>query len=253
MLGPVMLSAKMPARSPARPSPRRKRPTRTRKHKTATLLGRLTAEESAKVLSILLSRHQALGAEAEQVAAELVSMPAVDRVAHDVQGSLADIDCEAVTSRAGDQRWGHVAPTEAAWELLQLALGDVIRDMQRRMELGLVDAAEAICRGIVIGLHRAQGSCTDGALGWAPDFPSKQASRFPPAVADEPGPAAQRVRPERGQDRAGRRYLSPGHHGSIRSNSRAIRAQTPTPRNCRAREQTPGATQCAPCLHGTRA
>ena len=141
------------------------------------MLGRLTAEESAKVLATLLGRHQALRAEAEQIAAELVSMPAVDQVAHDVQGSLADIDCDAVSSRAADQRWGHVAPTEAAWELLQQALGDVTRDMQRRMELGLVDAAEAICRGIVIGLHRAQGSSADGALAWAPDFPSKQASR----------------------------------------------------------------------------
>jgi hypothetical protein len=145
------------------------------------MLGRLTAEESAKVLAILLSRHQALCGEAEQIATELVSMPAVDQVAHAVHGCLTDIGCDAVTTRAGDPRWGHVAPTEAAWELLQQALGAVIRDMQRRVELGLVDAAEAICRGIVIGLHRAQGAGTDGALGWAPDFPSKQASR---AVAE---------------------------------------------------------------------
>ena len=171
----------MPARPSVRPTHRRRRPTRTIKRKPATVLERLTAEESTKVLATLLSRHQALRAEAEQIATELVSMPAVDQVAHDVVGSLTDIDCDAVSSRAADQRWGQVAPTEAAWELLQQALGDVIRDMQRRMDLGLVDAAEAICRGIVVGLYRAQGSGADGALGWAPDFPSKQASR---AVAE---------------------------------------------------------------------
>ena len=36
-------------------------------------------------------------------------------------------------------------------------------------------AAEKICQGIVIGLHEADGINSDGALGWAPDFPAEAA------------------------------------------------------------------------------
>ncbi len=36
-------------------------------------------------------------------------------------------------------------------------------------------AAEKICQGIVIGLHAADGTNSDGALGWAPDFPAEAA------------------------------------------------------------------------------
>jgi hypothetical protein len=141
------------------------------------VLARLTAEESARVLEVLLGRHQALRGEAEQIATEIVSMPVVAHVVELVHGSLTDIGCDAVKRRAADREQGQVAPTEAAWELLQQAVEDVTNDMKRRMDLGLVDAAEAVCRGLVIGLHRAQGGGSDGALGWAPDFPSQQASR----------------------------------------------------------------------------
>jgi hypothetical protein len=47
--------------------------------------------------------------------------------------------------------------------------------MKRRMELGLGNAAEAMCRGIVVGLRRAKEFESDGALGWAADFPAEEA------------------------------------------------------------------------------
>jgi hypothetical protein len=37
-------------------------------------------------------------------------------------------------------------------------------------------AAEKICQGIVLGLHEADGTNSDGALGWAPDFPAEAAA-----------------------------------------------------------------------------
>ena len=46
----------------------------------------------------------------------------------------------------------------------------MIEDMKRKAELGLSQAAEAICVGIVDGLYRARNIQSDGALGWSPDF-----------------------------------------------------------------------------------
>lgn len=59
--------------------------------------------------------------------------------------------------------------------MLQGAIEDIISDMKRRMELGLADAAQAMCRGIVGGLCMAKETKSDGALGWAPDFPAEEA------------------------------------------------------------------------------
>ena len=83
-------------------------------------------------------------------------------------------------------------PTEAACESLEESVEDLFADMKRRLELGLETAAEAICRGIVIGLHRARKRGSDGLLGWVVDFPEETACRAvgellracPPAVRD---------------------------------------------------------------------
>lgn len=66
-------------------------------------------------------------------------------------------------------------PAEAAWKLLSESIEDVITDMKRRMDLGLHEAAQTICCGIVLSLHKAKGVGSDGPLGWAPDFPSEEA------------------------------------------------------------------------------
>ena len=58
-------------------------------------------------------------------------------------------------------------PAEAALKLLSESIEDVITDMRRRMDLGLHEAAQTICCGIVLGLHKAKGVGSDDPLGWA--------------------------------------------------------------------------------------
>lgn len=48
--------------------------------------------------------------------------------------------------------------------------------MKRTFEAGMKPAAEKICQGLVLGLHGVDGTNSDGALGWAPDFPAEAAA-----------------------------------------------------------------------------
>ena len=80
-----------------------------------------------------------------------------------------------MTGRAGAHSWGYVEPGEAAGELLEESVDDLVEDMKRKAELGLVSDAEVVCAGIVEGLHQARDVHSDGALGWAPDFPGEHA------------------------------------------------------------------------------
>jgi hypothetical protein len=88
----------------------------------------------------------------------------------ELRASLDDLN-----ERAGAHSWGYVGPDQAAQDLLEEALEDLVEDMNRRAELGLVSAAEAVCAGMVQGLYQARDTKSDGALGWAPDFPGEEA------------------------------------------------------------------------------
>ena len=55
------------------------------------------------------------------------------------------------------------------------AIEDRVEEMKRSLELGLLAPAQALCDGIVQGLYRARDTKSDGALGWAVDFPIEEA------------------------------------------------------------------------------
>lgn len=151
---------------------RRKDPAKPK----AAALDKLRPEEAVAVLTQLLADHPELGPEAEAIATQMISTPSIDDVAEEVYVELTRIDLEALSGRAGSHSWGYVEPSEAAAELLTEAIEGRVEEMNRSLELGLLAPAESLCAGIVQGLYRARDTNSDGALGWAVDFPAEEAS-----------------------------------------------------------------------------
>ena len=139
------------------------------------LLDRLTPDEANAVLHGLMKKHPGLQPEAEELARNIVSLPSIEEIADEVFHAVTSVDLDALNERAGSHSWGYVEPSEAAGELLEESLDPLINNMKRQAELGLAAGAEAICVGIVEGLYRSRNVNTDGALGWAPDFPAEEA------------------------------------------------------------------------------
>jgi len=139
------------------------------------LMDRLAVGEADAILRNLLERHPELRDEAERIAQVIVNTPSAEHIADQVFNAITSVDLDALNERAGAHSWGYVEPSEAAIELLEESLEDWIDDMKRKAELGLTPGAEAICAGIVQGLYRARNVNSDGALGWAPDFPAEEA------------------------------------------------------------------------------
>jgi hypothetical protein len=100
-----------------------------------------------------------------------------DGITQAVFSSITCIDLEDLNERAGAHSWGYVEPGEAAWELLEEALEEWIEDMRGKASSGRIAAAESTCIGIVQGLYQARNVQSDGALGWAPDFPAEAAGQ----------------------------------------------------------------------------
>lgn len=145
------------------------------RNSTTKILDRLSNEECVSLLHILLEKHPEIRPEAEQLAKDLMDSPSIEEVADGVLFRITGVDLEALNERAGSHSWGSVEPSEAARELLEESLEDLVADMKRRCELDLVSTAETICSGIVVGLYQAKDVNSDGALGWDPDFPAEHA------------------------------------------------------------------------------
>jgi hypothetical protein len=140
------------------------------------MLDHLGPGECAQVLRELLKRHKDLRGEANEIAERLIDDVCVEAVAEDVSYLVGSVGIEELDSRAGKQSCGYVEPVEAAWELLEESIEHVQLDMKRRVEAGMRPAAEKMCQGIVLGLHQVDGTNSDGALEWAPDFPAEAAA-----------------------------------------------------------------------------
>jgi hypothetical protein len=159
-----------PKRAARKPTPQPPPPTQA-----AGLLERLAPEEADAVLRTLLGRHPGLRAEAEQIATGLVSSSSVEDIAADVFDRVTAVDIDALNERAGKHSWGYVEPSEAAYDLLTEAVEELVDDMKRKAELGLVSPAETVCVGLIGGLYDARHTESDGALGWGRDFPAEEA------------------------------------------------------------------------------
>ena len=149
------------------------------------MLEKLSPDEGAGVLRSLLGRHPELVSEAEDIARATVANVDLDVVAEDIEQVVLDLDIEELNTRAGRKSWGYVEPTEAAWEILEEAVGPFFEEMKRHIELGFEAAAKATCAGIVLGLYRCRGKNSDQLLGWAEDFTAEAASNAVAALARE--------------------------------------------------------------------
>jgi hypothetical protein len=139
------------------------------------VLQKLSPEEAAAVLRHLLAKHSELRSEAEQFAIDYVTSGSIEEVAQDVYDRIIGIDLDELNGRAGKHSWEYIEPGEAAFELLEESLEDLVDDIKRKAELGLLPEAQVVCAGIVQGLYQARDTKSDGALGWAPDFPAEHA------------------------------------------------------------------------------
>lgn len=134
------------------------------------MLDALTRDERAQVPDSLAAERPDLIADAERLAAELLSSASSDAVADDVEAALVGIPLGALGARAGRVRGGgYVDEADAAWELVDEAITTFRSDLERRASLGLVEAAAMLAAGVVSGLYRAREPKTGTVLARAGD------------------------------------------------------------------------------------
>lgn len=127
------------------------------------VLDALTAQEKAAVLDQLLAARPELSADADQLAARLLAPRAgadvaalQERTAAEVEQALRGLDVDQLSTghRPGS---GYIDVYEAVSRLIEPVIGRYEADVRRRLELGLIDAAEAVALGVLDGLDASEG------------------------------------------------------------------------------------------------
>jgi hypothetical protein len=129
-----------------------------------------------KLIHCLRARHSELSGEIDELAVALLETVDVDELAIKVGDGLRALDLFDATD-PDPRSPRYVDLWESAQHTLDLFMKPYLADLERRIELGLRDAAESTCLGIVLGLYRARESEDDGdaLLAHAPDFCANEA------------------------------------------------------------------------------
>lgn len=122
------------------------------------------------MLRRLLVAHPENVSETEEIARSLLRGETYAAIADEIEEAVQALDIGDLNARAGAHEWGYVEPSEAAWEILEEAVEPFVADIERRVALGLEDAALQLCQGVVVGLYRAERGKGGELAQWAPDF-----------------------------------------------------------------------------------
>jgi hypothetical protein len=133
----------------------------------------LTGDEALVVLHELLSSHSELIPDARRAANAVLASVSFAAVAESILDALAEFGLDDLA--AGPRAGGYVEPSEAAWEAIEQAVAPYLRDLERRGKLKHEDEATELCKGIVLGLYRAEQRGFE-LLEYAEDCPSQLAA-----------------------------------------------------------------------------
>jgi hypothetical protein len=132
----------------------------------------LIGDEASAVLRQLLLSYPELIPAARQAANALLATVTFTDIATSVFEGLIALDLDDLD--AGPRAAGYVEPSEAAWAAIENVTAPYFRDLERRVTLRHEDEATAVCKGIVVGLYRAEQRGFE-LLEYAEDGPSELA------------------------------------------------------------------------------
>lgn len=134
------------------------------------VLDSITGDDALAILKVLV-RDRRLAQEIERVAREHCSNVEMHVVAANVATELDSLDIEDVWDRSGNNRYGYVEPSEAAWEVFDEALRPFRDEVGKYGRLSMLREAELACQGILKGIY---------------DFEKESSSEFKESAVDAP-------------------------------------------------------------------
>lgn len=144
-------------------------PPRSAARKVSKILANLGAEDGKAALISFAARHPECVAEIEEIVQESVGRTSFEDVADEVVAEIELLEASEIGTHSGPRPWGYIDPSEGATEMVEEAIAPFVATVQRHAEMGLHEAALEGCRGVLLGLYRAERDKVTELLDWIPD------------------------------------------------------------------------------------
>ncbi len=155
--------------APSPSSKKRARSAAGQDKKDARILSYLGAEDGKQVLLALVAGHPDLASEVTELVEEVLGRMSLERVADDVLEGIANLEILDMGKRSGRQPFGYVGPGEAAGEMVEEVIEPFVDRIERCVAMGFHEAALELCRGVLLGLYRAERCDATEVGAWIPD------------------------------------------------------------------------------------
>lgn len=141
--------------------------------KIKSILDKISGYEALLVLKALANEDQNIAKRIEQIALEYLRDVDIESVASEVYFVLNSIEVEDLWEQSGSTRYGYVEPSERAWEMFEEALEPFTSELNKYLDLLLINEAKNYCMGILKGIHRFDKESTSQFKDWAEDAPDE--------------------------------------------------------------------------------
>ena len=137
------------------------------------IIDHLSPTDALSILRTLASSDKQLARRIAEIATAHLSEVDPEEVAVVLYDELDALEVEEVWDRAGPKRDGYVAPSEAAYGMVEEAIDPYLEELKKYQKLGMKTEANRMCMGLLLGLYQFDHESRSKFKDWAPDAPSE--------------------------------------------------------------------------------
>jgi hypothetical protein len=137
------------------------------------IFDKITPDEALEILRQLTKTDNNLKTKVVKLAEDLFRDVEIDQIREGVFYALDGIDVHELWDRAGPKTDGYTSPEDMSVEMFEEALEPFVQEMERLLDLKMLQEANVYCRGILKGIYQYEEDSESEFKGWASDVPGE--------------------------------------------------------------------------------
>lgn len=134
---------------------------------------KISPNEALKILRQITKQDKNLKKKIIELAEDLFRDVDVDDICEAVFDALDGIDVHELWDRAGPKTDGYTSPEDMSVEMFEEALEPFVQEMERLLNLKMLQEAKLYCMGILKGIYKYEEDSESEFKDWASDVPGE--------------------------------------------------------------------------------
>jgi hypothetical protein len=134
---------------------------------------KISPNEALEILRQIAKKDKNLRKKITELAEDLFRDVDVDDICEAVFDALDGIDVHELWDRAGPKTDGYTSPEDMSVEMFEEALEPFVKEMERLLNLKMLQEAKLYCMGILKGIYQYEEDSESEFKDWASDVPGE--------------------------------------------------------------------------------